>query len=97
VPVGDVTVTILDANHAVFNTVTNCAGNFFIRPEAFTPVYPVWISMRAGTVHRSMESASYREASCAACHSDPRNRTSVGHVYLIDDPAVETAPPSRCN
>jgi hypothetical protein len=96
-PIGDVSVIILDAAGAEFTTITNCAGNFFIRPEEFTPTYPIWINMRAGAVHRSMETASYREPSCAACHSDPRSRTSAGHVYLIDDPTVETAPASRCN
>jgi hypothetical protein len=97
VPIGDVAVIVIDADRAVFTSVTNCAGNFFVRPAEFAPRYPIWVSMRGGDVHRSMESPAYREGSCAGCHADPRSKSSVGHVYLIDDPAVEMRPPNRCN
>ena len=96
-PADNVAVQIIDAQRTVFTAITNCVGNFYVQPSQFSPTYPIWVTMRAGNVQRDMDSPSYREGSCAACHTDPRGPTSAGHVYLIDDPAVETAPPSRCN
>jgi hypothetical protein len=96
-PVSGVSVIVLDALGAVYTATTNCAGNFYVTPNQFRPRYPIWIDMRAGAVHRSMESPSYREGSCAACHWEPRGPSSAGRVYLIDDPTVETPPPSNCN
>jgi hypothetical protein len=95
--VGGVDVIVIDSAGRVFTSKTNCAGNFYITPNQFRPRYPIWIDMRAGTVHRSMESPSYREGSCAACHWEPRGPSSAGRVYLIDDPSVETPPPNDCN
>lgn len=95
-PADNVEVNILDAMGRSFTSITNCAGNFFVRPSEFAPVYPIWIDMDAGMVHRSMETPSFREGSCAVCHYDPKDRSSAGHVYLIDDPTVEIPPPSQC-
>jgi hypothetical protein len=96
-PLGGVSVIILDAANAEYTSSTNCAGNFYIRPEQFTPAYPIWVTLRAGRVQRDMASPAYREGSCAACHTDPTGPASAGHVYLIDDPTTQTAPPSNCH
>jgi hypothetical protein len=95
-PVDGAAVYLIDSDGVVFTASTNCAGNFFVRPDEFSPHYPIWITMRAGQVQREMESPVFREGSCAACHTDPRNPSSAGHVYMIDDPTVETLPPSGC-
>jgi hypothetical protein len=98
VPDGGVLVIVLDSNRQTFTGTTNCVGTFFVRPNEFSPAYPIWISLVAGSVRRDMDSASYREGACAACHVDPAGPASTGHVYLIDDPTLETAPPpTRCN
>jgi hypothetical protein len=96
-PVGNVSVTIIDSVNGTFTATTNCAGNFYVKTDEFAPIYPVWMSMRAGTVQRDMASPSFREGSCAGCHTDPRGPASPGHVYLIEDPTVDMAPPSQCN
>jgi hypothetical protein len=95
-PVDNVAVTTIDAKGRSFTVTTNCAGNFFVRPQEFTPTFPIWLEMQGGTTYRSMESASYREGSCAGCHVDPAGPSSPGHVYLLDDATMETPPPSRC-
>lgn len=95
-PVDDVAVTTIDAKGRSFTVTTNCAGNFFVRPGDFTPTFPIWLEMQGGMTYRSMESASYREGSCAGCHVDPAGPSSPGHVYLLDDATMETPPPSRC-
>jgi hypothetical protein len=91
-----VTVFILDAANGVYSTTTNCVGNFYVYPDQFTPTYPMWVTLRAGAVQRDMDSASYREGSCAACHAGAQGPDSPGPVYLIADPTVETPPPP-CN
>jgi hypothetical protein len=96
VPVDNVQVTAIDAKGKSFTSTTNCAGNFFIRPDEFTPTYPVWLEMQGGMVFRSMESATFREGSCATCHFDPVGPASAGHIYLLEDPSVEQPPPNRC-
>jgi len=92
-PAPGVSVIILDRAGGAFTAATNCAGNFFVRPESFIPSYPMWVTLRAGSVQRDMDSASYREGSCAACHAGARGPASAGPVYLINDPTVEVPPP----
>jgi len=96
-PVDGVAVYLIDTDGVVFTASTNCVGNFYVRPAEFSPHYPLWVTMRTGKVQRDMESPAYREGGCAACHIDPRSPSSAGHVYMIDDPTVETLPPSGCN
>lgn len=95
-PIDGVQVTAIDSLGRSFTTATNCAGNFFVRPKEFTPTFPIWLEMLGGKTYRSMESASYREGSCAGCHTSPAGPSSPGPVYLLDDPSVEEPPPSQC-
>ena len=103
-PVGNANVYILDSANNTYTTKTNCAGNFFVRPGDFTPTYPYWATLRAnatvggspGVIERDMDSPSYREGSCAGCHTIPIGPGSPGPVYVIDDPTSETLPPG-CN
>jgi hypothetical protein len=95
-PIGNVAVIIIDSAATTFTVSTNCAGNFYVQGDQFTPVYPFWVSLRAGPVRDDMASPVYREGSCAACHSNPRSAMSPGNVYLIDDPTTQMAPASGC-
>jgi hypothetical protein len=95
-PVDNVQVTAFDSKGMSFTATTNCAGNFFVRPQEFAPTFPIWLEMQGGETFRSMESQSYREGSCAACHTSEVGPSSPGPVYLLEDPTMETPPPSRC-
>jgi hypothetical protein len=95
-PIGNVAVIIIDSAGTTFTTSTNCAGNFYVQGDQFTPAYPFWVSVGAGLVRDDMASPVYREGSCGACHSNPRSSMSPGNVYLIDDPTTQVAPPSGC-
>jgi len=95
--VANVTVLVFDSTSAMFTTTTNCAGNFFARPDDYTPVYPIWATLRAGRIQRDMNSPAHREGSCAGCHTAAVGPTSPGPVYLIDNPAAQSAPPGQCN
>jgi hypothetical protein len=97
VPIEDVNVQIVDSQRREYVAHTNCAGNFFIRPQDFTPDFPIWLGLERGGIARDMDTPVYREASCAGCHADPKGLASAGHVFLIEDPLTEMlAPPSRC-
>lgn len=96
-PIDGVEVRIVDSSGRKFSTVTNCAGNFMVRPSEYSPNFPCWVSLRSGDVFREMSSPIYREGSCAACHKEPRGPSSAGRVYLIDDPTIEKPPVSQCH
>lgn len=96
-PIDGVEVHVVDSLGRKFSTVTNCAGNFIVRPADYSPNFPFWVTLRSGDVFREMDTPIYRERSCAACHSDPRGPASAGHVFLIDDPLVEKTPVSQCH
>jgi mono/diheme cytochrome c family protein len=95
-PADGIDVLIVDRDNVTFRAVSNCAGNFFVRTEEFTPDYPIWLTLRGGNVTRDMDSPVYREGSCAACHRDRVGPDSSGRVYLIEDPTVEIPPRSQC-
>jgi hypothetical protein len=94
-PVGNVAVTIIDSKARSFTATTNCAGNFYVRPEKFDPAYPYWVTMDFGMIHRSMDTPSFREGSCGSCHSQRKGRASAAQVYLLDE--GDMAPPTQCN
>ncbi|MEO6601888.1 MAG: hypothetical protein ABIQ16_18565 [Polyangiaceae bacterium] len=93
-PIENVKVNFLDSAAHRYTAVTNCAGNFIVRPGDFAVDTPYWVSMQRDDVYREMDTAIYREGSCSACHSDPIGPASAGHVFLIDD---ETVPVSACH
>jgi hypothetical protein len=95
-PIDGVQVQVIDSLNHQFVTTTNCAGNFIVKPQDFTSDAPLWVSLRRDEVLRVMNTAIFREGSCAGCHFDPQGPASAGHVYLIDDPTVEKAPVSQC-
>jgi hypothetical protein len=96
-PIEDVNVRIVDSQNRRFVARTNCAGNFFIKAEDFEPDFPIWLGLDRGAIFRDMDTAVYRERSCAGCHADPKGLASAGHVFLIEDLAEEQLlPVSRC-
>lgn len=96
-PLADVEVLLVDAGARTFTARTNCAGNFYVKPSEFTPVSPLWVSLRLGADVIDMESPIHREWSCAGCHGDPTGPTSAGHVFLAaDDLAASRLPLRPC-
>jgi hypothetical protein len=80
-------VKFIDAKGTKYETATNCAGNFFVMPDDFTPAYPVWVKVvfgqaGAGPVERVMGSPIYREGSCAHCHSENAGPEATDAVYF---------------
>jgi hypothetical protein len=79
-----VDVQLTDAKNVVKHVLTNSAGNFYIRHEAWEPSYPVHVQISFKDVAAQMGSHVGREGSCAACHFEPKGPSSAGHVVLSD-------------
>jgi hypothetical protein len=104
VGVGGVTVAFTDAAGSQKTVVTNCVGNFFIRPTEWDPAFPILVRIYNGDRSKTMQGQIGRERSCAFCHNDPVEPPSqykgtvidpqfraAGHIYLYS--ASDTAPP----
>ncbi len=83
VPAAFALVYLIDASGATYAAATNCAGNFFIRPGDYTPVYPMWIKVEMGDWLQEMESPVNGEGSCAACHASSPGPSSAGRVFVL--------------
>ncbi len=66
---------------------TNCAGNFYVKPQVFDPVYPMWVDVAYGDegAGETMISPIHREGSCGFCHGDPGGARSNGHVFVLPE------------
>jgi hypothetical protein len=82
-PAPGASVALVDASGARFAAITNCAGNFFVLPEDFQPVYPLWAALRLGAHEIVMESPIHEDGSCAGCHGREAGPESAGGVYLF--------------
>jgi len=90
-PAVNVTVSMLDARGATYEATTNAAGNFYVTPDQWTPVFPITqVALKnAGGLPIYMQSEVGRSGSCAACHVDPAGPDSPGHVCVsLDDGGV---------
>lgn len=84
-PATGVSVTLVDSQNSTFVATTNEAGNFFVRTNEWTPVYPMKVSITSNGVTTSMTANVGKNGACAACHSDPVAPFSPGHVYVSAD------------
>jgi hypothetical protein len=82
-PAPGASVDLVDASGARFEALTNCAGNFFVLPEDFQPVYPLWAALRLGSHEIVMESPIHEDGSCAGCHGMKAGPESAGRVYVF--------------
>lgn len=96
-PVGGIQVQLIDAARRWFVAYTNCAGNFFVMPQEFEPVMPLWVSLSGQSLHIDMESPMNKDGDCGTCHQGTKSPSSAGYVFLADDaPPSEPAPTSAC-
>ena len=91
-PLVDAIVRFVDFRGKTYVTGTNCAGNFFVTPEDYSPTFPVWVKVEFAGGVQHMGSPFFREASCAACHFEPAGPDSPGRIYFA--PPTFTFPPS---
>ncbi|APR82051.1 Hypothetical protein A7982_07400 [Minicystis rosea] len=84
----------VDAEGRSAEARTNCAGNFFVLPEDFTPTYPLWVSVTVGSLEVAMDSPINGNGSCAHCHGLSTGPQSTGRVYAY--PIAPSPLPPGC-
>ena len=83
-PARGVSVQLSAADASQFTTQTNAAGNFYIQPSRWAPVFPLMVKLTYQGESIEMDSKIGRDGACASCHADPAGPASPGHVYLYD-------------
>lgn len=79
-------VTLQSKDGTTAAATTNAAGNFFLTPDTYAPIYPVHvISITQSNSSVTMHSHIGQNGSCAGCHVDPPGPDSPGHVYFSSD------------
>ncbi len=84
----NLTVTMLDSSGSRYAATTNEAGNFYVTPREWTPVFPITSVVVEATSHENatvravMYSQISWSSSCSSCHSDPAGPSSPGRVIL---------------
>ncbi len=88
-PADNARVTLTGTDGTSITTTTNAAGNFYLQPREFTPVYPLKVSVTwNGSKVVEMKTRIGRDGSCAFCHTDPAGPTSAGHIFVPADGAT---------
>jgi hypothetical protein len=78
-------VKLTDSTGKTATKTTNSAGNFYLLPNEFTPVYPMKAEVTYAGITAVMSSRIGRDGSCATCHFDPAGPKSAGHIYIPPD------------
>jgi hypothetical protein len=81
-----VSVQLVDSRGERFRARTNCAGNFFVTPGEFEPLFPLWTSLQWNDYVIDMQSPIGRHGSCASCHAAPASQALSDPVYLYTLP-----------
>ncbi|HEY3818852.1 MAG TPA: hypothetical protein VGL81_16890 [Polyangiaceae bacterium] len=105
VGVGNATVVLEDDSQSQFQVVTNCVGNFFIKPGDWPghPQFPVLVTIQGApegtTLAPSMQSHIGRDGSCGDCHQYPTQLNyfqtpGLVHLSPTDDPNFQGTDPN---
>jgi hypothetical protein len=86
-------VTIEDVRGSSFTATTNEAGNFFIKPEEWSLVYPAETQVALGDEPPELMGTHIsRDGSCADCHALTTSATSPGPVFAALPPLPDGGP-----
>ncbi len=86
-PLAGASVVLTAEDGSTFTATTNSAGNFYVEPSSWQPVYPLRVAVEFGGFTAVMTTIIGRDGSCASCHADPVSRISAGRVYLAPSAA----------
>jgi hypothetical protein len=83
--------------------VTNCAGNFYVTKDEWSPAYPLRVAIRFQVAEGDndrvpMDTRISRDGSCAGCHDAAPNQGSPGWVYCVErESGIVFEKPETCN
>lgn len=97
--VANAEVRMTDSVGTKFIAHTNCVGNFFVKPDEWTPKFPILVAIAKNGTVRGMNSVIGREPSCGTCHTtsvdrDPSSQNIQVYLYGTDEPAGSA--PATC-
>lgn len=96
-PIGGVEIRLIDAARRWFVAYTNCAGNFFVEPQQYEPVLPLWATATGYGAQIEMDSPMNKDGDCNTCHRSKKSPSSAGLVFLAESAAaLTTAPAGAC-
>ncbi len=77
-------VDLVDSKGTKFAVRTNCVGNFFVTPDAWSPVFPVLVRVvpRGSSAKEMLGAIPGSEPSCTSCHA---------HVPGVPSPVVRVS------
>jgi hypothetical protein len=81
-PLSGIEVQMVDVTGAKHSELTNAAGNFYVSPKTYQPIYPMKVTLLQGQTSVTMQSHVGWAGGCAICHKDPAGPDSPGHVYF---------------
>jgi hypothetical protein len=83
------TVSMTDSAMVTYQATTNAAGNFYITPDEWSPLFPITsvvvTSPNPIVFPVQMQSEMGRNGSCATCHVNPVSTSSAGQVVMTTD------------
>ncbi|MEO8875569.1 MAG: carboxypeptidase-like regulatory domain-containing protein, partial [Polyangiaceae bacterium] len=82
-PVNGASIELIDVTGTKYSATSNEAGNFYVSPSAFTPHYPMTVTVTASGTKVTMQSLISRNGACAGCHVDPAGPSSAGRVAMM--------------
>lgn len=75
-------IQLTDSVGTQYIAKTNCVGNFFVKPEQWSPKFPILVRVRKGGTALLMKGPISREASCNACHLGRKLEPSEEHQSM---------------
>ena len=84
-PANGAIITLTSSDGSTKQTTANQAGNFYLSPNEYTPVYPMKVTVSYDGVPVDMISRVGREGSCNFCHTPTPGPTSAGPVFTPAD------------
>lgn len=84
-PANGVTVRVTDANGDQRDIVSNRVGNFYVGRGAWSPVFPLQVSLLRDQTETHMETLINGAGGCASCHRGEATAGSMPPVYLRNE------------
>lgn len=96
------TVSVVDDAGRAFTVRSNRSGNFMVKVDRgrdaprdrgdgevaipWEPLFPLETSVSLDGTEQVMETLVHREGSCAGCHDLDAGASSVGRIYVLEEP-----------
>ena len=84
-PAPGVTIQLIDARGDEKTLISNSVGNFYVATGAWSPTFPVRVSISQDNLTVPMQTLINGAGSCASCHRGDPTQGSMPPVYLRNE------------